>query len=155
MTVLSEEPSSDRMSSYTHSFELKELPPSLNKFMRMHFRERHKEFNKIKSAVHLSVLGHVPYSPLTRYSINLTRHTIRPLDPFDNLPGSFKVIIDALVSFGIIKDDKWGMAENISCRQVKVKSKADQKITVSISDCDYSRMATRDELETLKVQRDG
>lgn len=123
------------MQSYKHSFELNELPPSLNKYLRLHFQERNRVFQKIKHSVWLNVREYLPLRPLTKYKIVCTRYTIRPLDPFDNLPGSFKVVIDALTAFKVIEDDKWGMAENIRCTQVRVKTKKEQKVIIVVEQC--------------------
>lgn len=120
------------MQSYSISFELNELPPSPNKYLRMHYHERNKIFSSLKIQTWKKVKDYLPLRPLTKYQIICTRYTIRPLDPFDNLPGSFKCIIDALTSFKIIEDDKWTMGEMISARQVKVKHKKDQKITIQV-----------------------
>ena len=98
----------------------------------MHHHARNNLFKKLKLMVHLKTRGAIPELPLTKYKIVCTRFTIRPLDPFDNLPGSFKPIIDALTELSIIEDDRWGMGEMISCRQVKVKKKCDQKIMVEV-----------------------
>jgi hypothetical protein len=75
-----------------------------------------------------------PLIPLTKYKIVCTRYTTKPLDPFDNLPSSFKPIIDALTDFKIIEDDKWGMGDMISARQVKVNKLKDQKITIEVQE---------------------
>ena len=96
--------------------------------------ERYRIFKKLKNLVWLSVRENTPEAPLTKYKVVCTRHTIRPLDPFDNLPGSFKVIIDGLVEAKVIEDDKWTMADQITARQVKVSKKKDQKITVEVQE---------------------
>ena len=140
------------MQSYRHSFELNELPPSLNKYTRLHFQERNRIFKKLKNLVWLNVRENLPLFALTKYKITCTRHTCSPLDPFDNLPGSFKVIIDGLVEAKVIEDDKWTMADQITARQVKVSKKKDQKIVIEIEDCEHSRMATKEELDQLKVR---
>lgn len=119
------------MQSYRHSFELNELPPSfLNK--RMHWTEVAEVKKHFKHLVWKSVMGYRPLRPLSKYKIVCTRYTIKPLDPFDNLPASFKPIIDALTDFKIIEDDKWGMGDMIRARQVKVNKVKDQKITIEV-----------------------
>lgn len=119
------------MQSYCLSFELKDLPPSLNVFMRWHYRKRSTEFNKIKDNCRKLILGKVPATPLSSYQITFARHTIRPLD-IDNLVASFKPVLDSLVSFGVIEDDKWEMSKHIKYLQLKVNKKTDQKITTEI-----------------------
>lgn len=115
------------------SFELNELPPSLNKYMRMHFHVRSKIFNKIKNDIHKLVLGKLPVEPLTSYQITFTRFTIRPLD-IDNLVASFKPVLDSLTLFEVIEDDRWEMPTKILYKQTRVKHKPEQKITVYVTD---------------------
>lgn len=121
------------MQSYFHSFELNELPPSILN-QRVHWTKRNEIAHKFKLLVWKHVAGYRPLRPLTKYKIILTRHTIRPLDPFDNLPASFKAIVDALTELKIIQDDKWGMGDMISARQVKVSTKKEQKVTIHIEE---------------------
>lgn len=119
------------MQSYSFSFELNELPPSLNVFMRWHYRKRASVFKRIENTCKLLILGKAPATPLTSYQIIFTRFTIRPLD-IDNLVASFKPVLDSLVRSGVIEDDKWEMSEFIRYKQVKVKTKLEQKITSEI-----------------------
>jgi Holliday junction resolvase RusA-like endonuclease len=120
------------MQSYSLSFELNELPPSLNIFMRMHYRERASVFKRIENNCKKLILGKAPATPLTSYQITFVRHTIRPLD-IDNLVASFKPVLDSLVRSGVIEDDKWEMSEFIKYRQVKVKTKKDQRVSVEVN----------------------
>lgn len=142
------------MPSYIHSFELKELPPSiLNK--RMHWTKLSSVKKHFKNLVWLNVRDNLPASPLTNYKITCTRFTIKPLDPFDNLPASFKAIIDGLTEAKVIEDDKWKMGDQIRATQVKVKHKDEQKVVIEIEDCELSRMATKAELAVIGVRRVG
>lgn len=120
------------MQSYSFSFELNELPPSLNVFMRWHYRKRASEFKRIENNCRKLILGNAPAAPLTSYQIIFTRHTIRPLD-IDNLVASFKPILDSLVRSGVIEDDKWCTTDNLKYKQERVLKKDAQKITVQIS----------------------
>lgn len=120
------------MQSYCLSFELNELPPSLNVFMRWHFRKRSAEFNKIKRNCLANISGKEPSKPLTKYSITFTRHTIRPLD-IDNLVASFKPVLDSLENYKVIKSDKWEMSEHIRYKQVKVKKTVEQKVLIQVT----------------------
>lgn len=119
------------MQSYAHAFELKELLPSLNVFMRWHYRKRASEFKRIEKLCSLLIVR--PPSPLTKYHITFTRHTQKPLD-IDNLVASFKPVMDAIVRAGVIEDDKWCTFENVSYRQVRAEKKTDQKTSVSIQE---------------------
>lgn len=97
----------------------------------MGWQKRKRIFDRIKLAAHKSILGKRPSSPLTKYQITFTRHTIRPLD-LDNLAASFKPVLDSLVLSGVIKDDKWEMTEAVFYKQKKVGKKVDQKISVEV-----------------------
>lgn len=119
------------MQSYSLSFELNELPPSLNVFMRWHYRKRAKEFKRIEINCIQQILGKKPKDPLKDFHITFTRFTTRALD-IDNLVASFKPVLDSLVRAGVIEDDKWATTENLKYVQTKVSSKKEQKITVSV-----------------------
>lgn len=99
----------------------------------MHWSALSKIKRHFKNLVWLSVRNNLPESPLTQYRITCTRYTLKPLDPFDNLPASFKAIIDGLTEAKVIEDDKWKMGDQIRATQVKVSKKKDQKVTIEIS----------------------
>lgn len=119
------------MQSYSLYFELKELPPSLNKTYAMTWKERKRIFDRIKLLAHYNILGKKPSKPLAQYKVVFTRHTIRPLD-VDNLVASFKPVLDSLVLSGVLLDDKWDMTEKVKWIQVKVSKKIDQKISILV-----------------------
>lgn len=119
------------MQSYSLYFELKELPPSLNKILAMTWRKRKRIYDNLKKLAHYQILGKKPSTPLLKYHITFTRHTIRPLD-IDNLVASFKPVLDSLVLSGVIGDDKWCTFENVSWKQVKVSKRIEQKISVEV-----------------------
>lgn len=101
--------------------------------LRGHWRSRSAILAKFKQlAIKKIVTLPLPETPLVDYKIIFTRHTIRPLD-FDNLAASFKATLDALTVTKVIADDKWGMTEAVSYKQVKVSKKVDQKITVEVT----------------------
>lgn len=115
--------------SYSLSFELDKLPPSLNVFMRWHYRKRSAEFKKIKLECQRRITK--PESPLASYHITFTRFTTRALD-IDNLVASFKPVLDALVNCGVIQDDKWCTTENLSYKQEKVAKMNEHKVRVEV-----------------------
>jgi hypothetical protein len=119
------------MQDYSLYFELKELPPSLNKIFTMTWRKRKGVYDSIKKLAHYQILGKKPSKPLLKYAITFTRHTIRPLD-IDNLVASFKPVLDSLVISEVIQDDKWGMTDNVFYKQEKVSKKINQKISVEV-----------------------
>lgn len=120
------------MQDYSLSFELKELLPGLNKVLRMHWRKRNSIYKAVYTTVDYLTLGKRPSTPLTKYAITFTRHTIRPLD-IDNLVASFKPVLDSLVLSGVIKDDKWSMTDNVFYKQRKVSKMIEQKISVEVN----------------------
>lgn len=120
-----------RRVSYKLSFELNELPPSLNVFMRMHFRERAKVFKRIENQCHLLMAGKTPEKPLAKFLITFTRFTIRPLD-IDNLVASFKPVLDSIVRAGVIEDDKWTGTDSFHYKRERVSEKKDQRILMEI-----------------------
>jgi Holliday junction resolvase RusA-like endonuclease len=115
--------------SYKLNFELLKLPPSLNVFMRWHYRKRAAEFKKIEQSCYAQIKR--PKVPLDNYKIKFTRYTNRPLD-IDNLVASFKPILDALVRSGVITDDKWCSTDNLRYRQIKVSKKTQQKVAIKV-----------------------
>lgn len=119
------------MQKYSLYFELKELPPSLNRIFSMTWQKRKRIFDKIKTEAHYHILGKKPSTPLKNYHITFTRHTISPLD-IDNLVASFKPVLDSLVLSGVIEDDKWGMTDNVFYKQAKVKKMKEKKVSIQV-----------------------
>lgn len=56
--------------------------------------------------IHLKTFGKKPPQPLRRAALNLTRFGSRYMDA-DGLVASFKHVVDALVTAGILTDDSW------------------------------------------------
>lgn len=121
------------MQSYCLSFELNELPPGLNKALRLNRWKRNEAFKKIYGISNVLIGNNRPSKPLTRFNLSFTRHTISPLD-YDGLVASFKPFLDALVRSGIIEDDSWDLVNpsNTKYDQIKVKKKKLQKISVQV-----------------------
>lgn len=117
--------------AYQLDFELKELPPGLNKLLRMNWGKRKRIFDSIQLMAKYLILGKQPSQPLVKYQITFTRHTTRPLD-IDNLVASFKPVLDSLVLFGVIQDDKWGLTDSVFYKQKKVKKINEHKISVQV-----------------------
>lgn len=69
--------------------------------------------------------------PFKQSKLILTRHSTHPMDP-DNLPGSFKYVIDALKFNKIIEDDSSKHVE-LTCLWEKAK-RGEGKITVKIEE---------------------
>lgn len=121
------------MQSYCLSFELNELPPGLNRALRLNGFERNRLYKSIYGISNYLIGSNRPPKPLTKFTLSFTRHTIRPLD-LDGLTASFKPFLDALVMSKIIVDDSWEYVnfENTKYDQVKVKKKIDQKVMIEV-----------------------
>lgn len=91
---------------YRLEFELSGLPKSQNVLMRGNRLAHHKTATKWKREVFYATRGQLPFMPLGRAFIRLTRFNYRPLD-YDGLVGSFKCIVDGLVEAGVLKNDTW------------------------------------------------
>lgn len=122
------------MQSYSLSFELNELPPGLNKALRLNHFKRNNLYKSIYGICNNLIGSNRPVKPLTKFNLAFTRQTIRPLD-LDGLTASFKPFLDALVRSEIIIDDSWEYVnfENTKYNQSKVKKRTDQKIIVMVS----------------------
>ena len=72
--------------------------------------------NKVQDAVG----QHIPSSPLSKYSLKLTRKSSRQPD-YDGLVISFKHVVDALVRTGILEDDKLSNSGPWDCQWEKAK----------------------------------
>lgn len=118
---------------YSLYFELKELPPGLNKVLRLNRWKRSELYKEIYGICHRMVLGKTPQNPLTKFTLAFTRITIKPLD-LDGLTASFKPFLDSLVLSGVIKDDNWDLVnfDNTKYIQTKVRKKTEQLISVEV-----------------------
>jgi Holliday junction resolvase RusA-like endonuclease len=85
-------------------FEINALPKTLNQLFTSHWRARHEHNKMFFNLVALNVKNFKPQMPLEEAKLTFTRVASRAPD-FDNLVGSFKCIIDALVRCGIIAGD--------------------------------------------------
>ncbi len=97
-------------------------PPSLNAYLRMHWRERKKlgvEFGwEIRAAVGCG-------RPRVQFrKIEIERRSINEVD-LDNLWGGMKGFIDALRHLDLIPEDKPSEVD-ISVRQARVKTKEEE-----------------------------
>ncbi len=91
---------------YVLLLELDQLPKSLNKKLRSNRFALNRENKAFDNIIACAVSGRLPNVPLTKAKISLVRHSHRFLD-FDGVVGSFKPVVDALVSAGVLIDDSW------------------------------------------------
>ena len=68
-------------------------------------------------------------------TIEYHRFAIQLMD-WDNFSGSFKLLGDALVGRGVIKDDKPGIVVEFFPKQTLVSKKSDEHILVTIKDAE-------------------
>ncbi len=108
----------------------KRLPPTLNKLMRMHWGCVADEniYWQILLSSHEK-----PKKPLLYYRIEAVRYTTREID-FDNLVGSFKIIVDAARKQSIIHDDSYKNTGKWDVGRVLVKKRKEQKIKLIITE---------------------
>jgi len=93
---------------YKLHIEINSLPKPLNKSLNAHYFKRHKINKEWDRIIAMHCYGMLPKAPLRKAHISLTRHSWRMLD-YDGLVGSMKPVVDALVSCGVLSDDKWGV----------------------------------------------
>ena len=89
---------------YELQFRLDGLPP-MGANTRRHWREVHRDNRSWLGWVAEATYGKCPAHPLRLASVWLTRHSSVEPD-WDNMVSSFKPILDALESLGIIENDK-------------------------------------------------
>ena len=102
---------------------------SRNQLDKMHWSKRHKIAKRLKRTVWALSQGQRPQTPLIKSKVTITSHRKSLLDP-DNLVAGAKPYIDALVTNGIIIDDK---PENISLKIDQAKSKHGYAVEITVS----------------------
>lgn len=102
--------------------------PSLNVQNTMHWGKK----NKLKKELKLILLVKKLTKLKGKVTLLYERHQVRLLDT-DNLNASIKWCADALVQLGIFEDDKPELLTLI-CKQHKVSSYKDEKITITITE---------------------
>lgn len=91
---------------YFLRLEINHIPASLNISLRTN-RWRYQKLNKDwDRMLYILTQGRRPIEPLKKAKIRLVRHFYRMLD-YDGLVGSMKPVVDALVSCGVLIDDRW------------------------------------------------
>lgn len=108
------------------------LPPGLNKLMRMHYRDYQRELRTWTILIREAV-GRA--TPRFKYPfITLVRHYARhPMD-VDNRYASAKVVLDALKSLEIIRDDSDGEIAGLRVLQEKVPKVENEKTLITLSE---------------------
>ena len=83
-----------------------ELPPSLNVTLRKHWKAQRRVGKHWDDIVAQALIGKMPPAPLAQARITIVRHFWASMD-YDGVVGSMKPVVDALVSAGVIADDRW------------------------------------------------
>jgi hypothetical protein len=112
---------------YSTTFTVYTMPLTLNQVMSRHWRVRHANFSKIHAEVARQVVP--PPSPLKRIRVEIDRYSSGSLDR-DNAYFTFKPILDALVSIGVLEDDGWENVDQPHIYQIKTKRKETRKLVV-------------------------
>ena len=109
---------------YTLEFEIPALPKTTNANSRVHWRSKHREAKNWDLLInHHATLQGKPKAPLHRAILKLTRYSSSEPD-YDGLVSSFKFVIDALVSCGVLVNDK---RENVGVPEYKWEKVARNK----------------------------
>lgn len=104
------------------------LPKTRNELERRHYREVTNEKNRVYTAVGFHVRRHAPKKPFKKASLTLIRHSSVEPD-WDGLISSFKYVVDALVHYKLIVDDKM---ENIGRSHVHWKKAPPKKGFITV-----------------------
>lgn len=117
---------------YRCDFVTSWVPDSLNAALAKHHFKRHQIRRAWDSLLHHSSMNRRPPRALERYHVSVKRYAARDLD-FDNLVSSFKDVIDAMVTVGILAGDEYKRTGPWTVAQEKVKGK-EARIHVSITE---------------------
>ncbi len=119
------------MNNYHLLIEIPDLPLLPNRLQRSHWRTIQAHTKAWHALVYRHASSHVPYEPLQRAELVLTRHSATEPDP-DNLMASWKPLIDGLQRVGILVNDK---RENVELDARWVKCKIGKgKVTIEITE---------------------
>lgn len=93
---------------YKLEIKIDRLPQSLNKGLRNNRYAYHQKNTNWDLHIFSLVRNNLPPAPLEKAVITIIRHSNRMLD-YDGLVGSMKPVVDALVTAGVLIDDRWGV----------------------------------------------
>ena len=114
----------DRTSSprFIMEFESDFILPGINRLLRMHWAVR----KKLQAQLVEHIQNNHACTPIEGpVIVDYLRRSVRLMD-WDNACGSFKLLGDALVQCGILKDDNPSIIEEFNPDQEKVSKRADQ-----------------------------
>lgn len=108
--------------TYSLEFELLGLPKLPNELLTRHWSKVVADSKRWKNDVFLITAGKRPSSPLLKAKLTLVRRSTKEPDR-DNLYGSFKPVIDGLITAKIIEDDNPQVISKMSVRWEKIGQK--------------------------------
>jgi Holliday junction resolvase RusA-like endonuclease len=112
--------------TYSLTFSIDYLP-AVGMNTRTHWRSRHTETQAVDTLVAHAVGARKPAAPLKRAMLTLIRKSsVRP--DYDGLVQSFKHVVDALVTIGVLEDDSMEHTGQWDCRWEKAAPKAGQVV---------------------------
>lgn len=100
--------------------EIPDVPPSLNKMLNMHWRDRAVLSHTWKAWVRSRIIP-TPINIAERKRLKITLHHSRPYDK-DNSYGAVKVLVDALKAWNLIWDDS-ALYLDLTVKQAKCAHK--------------------------------
>jgi hypothetical protein len=116
---------------YSTTFTIYTMPLTLNQVMSRHWRVRHTNFSKIHAEVARQVTP--PPVPVKKIAVEIDRYSSGSLDR-DNAYFTFKPILDALVSIGVLEDDGWDNVGQPHIHQIKTKRTETRKLVVRVEE---------------------
>lgn len=118
-------------------FTIPLLTPSLNTYIRMHWRKRKKQKKLLLDEVWLAVPQVQRHAFEGRVALSITRYSTGTLDA-DNLAGGLKMLIDCLqpspLGIGLISEDSPDVIAKFEPKQVRVRAPNEHKMIVRITD---------------------
>lgn len=119
---------------FTLSLSIKCLPESLNKSLRSNRHASNRKNKAWDSLIWAETYSMRPPKPLQKAKISLVRHSHRMLD-FDGMVGALKPVVDALVTAGILVDDRWSVTGKWDVDQVFRPKKEGPLLEITVKEC--------------------
>lgn len=116
---------------YILEFFDKKLPPTTNVYKRRHWAKDSKDLFYWTSVFKSKK---APPKPLCYFTLKLVRYSVASRIDFDNLVGSFKILIDAARVANIIIDDSYHNTGRWDVDFIHVKKRSRQGIYVCITE---------------------
>ena len=131
---MSEDRRADIKRSEAMNFTLTTIPPSPNKWLRMHWRASLKGRKALKDEYYWEFCrqGGQVRPQFSRARVTIIRYAIRMMDK-DNLYGSIKQVIDALRLACIIENDTEGHI-TLTVTQQRVHKRSEQRVEIEVEE---------------------